>query len=184
MLEFIKGNILQISEFEMIVEVGSIGFKILTPSDFKESSKDVLIYLIHQIKENEIVLYGFKTLKERDIFLKLTNINGVGVKQALKILKTFSVDEIEKSVKEKNIKTFQQVSGIGKKLAQRIVLELADSLDFIDESKEEEVIEALIEFGYKKEVIKNVLKEIPKNLSIEEKLREALKILSKSKFSK
>ena len=183
MIEYIKGKVLKLDEFSIIVEIGNFGLKILTPSNFNgEESK---VYIYHQIKENEIVLYGFKTLKERDIFLKLININGVGVKQALKILKNFSVEEIEEAVKVKNIKLFQQVSGIGKKLAQRIILELTDSLEFQNkDDMDKELLEALLEFGYKKDEAKTVLKEIPKNLSIEERLKEALKLLSKNKFAK
>ena len=181
MLEYIKGKVFRVDEFVVVVEIGNIGLKVLTPSRFKDEESKVFIY--HQIKENEIVLYGFKTLRERSIFLELININGVGVKQALKILKNFSVEEIEEAVKKKDIKLFQKVSGIGKKLAQRIILELTDSLEFREvEESDKELIEALTEFGYKRGEINAILKEIPKKQPLEEKLKLALKLLAKNKF--
>lgn len=185
MIEYIKGKIVYIKEFDIVVEVGNFAFRIKTPSKFNINNEEI-IYIEHFIKDEQIKLYGFKTVEEREIFNQLININGVGVKQTLKLLKNLGVEEIYRGVKERDIKLFSSVSGIGKKLSQRIILELSEKLVFDEEVKKGdlELIESLKELGYKQKEISIVLNEIPDNISLEEKIKKALSLLSKGKFMK
>ncbi len=184
MIDYIKGKIIYIKDFDIVVEVGNFAFKLKTPSKFKINNEEI-IYIEHFIKDEQIKLYGFKTTGEREIFNRLININGVGIKQALKLLKNLGVNEIYRGVKEKDIKLFSSVSGIGKKLSQRIILELSEKLVFEEKIKTEEnleLIQSLKELGYKSREIDTVLKEIPDNIPIEEKLKKALSLLAKGKY--
>jgi len=184
MLEFLRGKIYILDEFKIVIDIGNFGITALTPSDF-EDGKIYKVYTKLLIKDEEIKIYAFKLETERELFLKLTNINGVGIKQSLKLLKEFDIDELLKIIENKEFHKLTKVSGIGNKLAQRIVFELSGRLD-INQKKnskvnnEDEIIEALQNFGYQTGQIKKLLKEIDisKFTSLENAIKELLKILN------
>jgi len=181
MLEYLKGKIYVINEFEIIIDINSFGFKALTPSKFN-NGEECQVFTKVFIKEEELKMFAFKSKEERELFLKLLNISGVGEKQSLRLLKEFSLKELIEIINNKNISKLTKVQGIGKKLAQRIIFELSGKLDFKSEEDnlEKDIIEALEEFGYKKTEIKKAIQkiELGKFSSIEEIIKEILKILS------
>jgi len=179
LIEFIKGKVVYSTENFIVLEKDGIGFKIFTPYRM-EGEKKVFIKMF--IKEDEPVLYGFKTREERDLFEKLISVSGIGVKHAFSLIKHLSSEKVVEAVENKDISLLSSVPGIGKKTAQRIIFELQGKIDFYENELMEDAVEALVELGFgKKEAIKavhQVLKE-EKNLKVEEIIKNALKILSK-----
>ncbi len=147
----------------------------------------VEIFTTLVIKENAHELYGFVSAEENAMFRLLNSISGVGPKSALAILNIASPLEIAQAVTSGDYSLLQKVSGIGRKTAERIVLELKNKVIAPVESegksetvasKDEEVVEALLRLGYKRKDVVDILSQIDNNLSVEEKLKEVLKRLA------
>ena len=147
----------------------------------------VEIFTTLVIKENAHELYGFTSAEENAMFRLLNSISGVGPKSALAILNIASPLEIAQAVTSGDYSLLQKVSGIGRKTAERIVLELKNKVIAPVESegkskalasKDEEVVEALLRLGYKRKDVVDILSQIDNNLSVEEKLKEVLKRLA------
>jgi Holliday junction DNA helicase RuvA len=183
MLEFLIGKIYPVGEFDIVIDIGNFGFRALSPSEFEEG-KEYKVYTKLFVKEEEIKIFAFKLELERTLFLKLININGVGVKQSLKLLREFDINELLEIIENREANKLTKVSGIGKKLAQRIIFELSGKLEINQSSQsEQEVLEALTSLGYPTSQVKNLLKEIDISQfpSLEIAIKELLKLLSEGK---
>ena len=141
--------------------------------------KMVSIYLYNQIREDEYSLYGFKSREERELFLKLLNVKGLGPKVAMPILATGSIDGIMDAIDRENILYLTKFPKVGEKLARQISLDLKGKLVAKQDSKvvNEELKEVLESLGYKGADIKRVVGEVDSSLSIEAQVKEALKLL-------
>lgn len=198
MYEYIKGIFQGINKDYIIVENGNIGYKIFTSGNTMASmvkkGEEVKIYTHQIVREDFIGLYGFLTKEELDMFNLLLTINGIGAKAALSLLSISTVDNLKYSIATSDEKSIVKAPGIGKKTAQRIILELKDKIDIkemvenitiegsmegfiINESKGKDAIEALMALGYTEKEGQKALKEINKELSIEDIIKEALKKL-------
>ena len=179
MFEFIKGKIVEKKEDYIVVEIGGIGFKIFSPSDFDKD--EAVVYIRMRIKEDEILMYGFKTREERDIFEQLLSVSGVGVKHAFSVLKRYTVDELLDIFQKGDIDALTDVPGIGKKTAQRIILELKGRVDFIKNELVEDIVQALIGLGFdKKESVKAASEAVRETNDIQKAVKIALQKLSES----
>lgn len=180
MLDFIKGIIEEIASDHIIISTNGIGFKIYTPNPyvFKEG-EEAKVYLYNHIREDEYSLYGFKQNEERELFLKLLNVKGLGPKVALPILATGSVSGVIDAIDRENILYLQKFPKVGEKLARQIILDLKGKLVAKTENKvvNEELTEVLISLGYKKPDINKIIGEVDNTLTIEEQIKEALKLL-------
>jgi len=177
MLEFIEGEIIQSTENYAIIFSAGFGIKLHTP--YKISTGKHRIYTYLAFKDETFKLFGFKTKKERNLFVKLTNINGIGVKHAFSILASLSVDEIIDSIENQDISILTSVSGIGKKTAHRIILELKGKIDFGDDSLIKDALEALKELGFEKSKALPVVREAIKNTTnIEDIIKYSLQKLT------
>jgi Holliday junction DNA helicase RuvA len=115
--------------------------------------------------------------------LIVEHIQGVGPKTAMNIFRTLSFEEIKKAIEEKDYRPFLEVKGLGEKTAKRIVLEIGGELfREEEEDKVKEVYQALINLGFEKDSVKNALKSLDKNLTVEELIKEGLKKLSNEKY--
>ena len=164
MIGYIKGTIEEIYEDSIIVDRNGIGFRIYIPSSFlsKIYIKDYIkVYTYLNVKEDSLTLYGFLTNDELTIFKLLIGVNGVGPKVAVNILSFMSADEFKYAILAADEKKLSQAPGIGKKTAQKILLELKDKFDFsesfdvndengpaLDSNAVSEAAEGLIGFGY------------------------------------
>ncbi len=153
-----------------------------------QEGEEVGIFTTLVIKENAHELYGFVSAEENAMFRLLNSISGVGPKSALAVLSIASPLEIAQAVTSGDSSLLQKVSGIGRKTAERIVLELKNKViapveggkkDNKVEEKNNEVMEALLRLGYKRRDVADILSKLDNNLSVEEKLKEALKQLAK-----
>ena len=183
MYEYIKGTIDSINPGFISLDNNGIGYKIYVsnPYSFKEA-EEYKIYLYEHIREDEDTLYGFKTIEERDLFLKLINVKGLGPKMALPLFSNGSIDGVIDAIERENILYLKKFPKIGDKVARQIILDLKGKLVSKTDPvvvKDEELTEALQALGYKNADINKILPKINKDLTIEEKIKEALKLLLK-----
>jgi len=186
MIGKIKGKLVEIEDNLGLIETSSgVFYQVyLSPNFIKKYPLDSLVevYTFLEVKEDTLNLYGFESKKEYQFFLSLLSVSGVGAKTAFSVISFLTVDEIVKAVKENNLEVLAQVPRLGEKTAAKIILELSQKLKkevdlsnlyLSDEDKT--VIDTLITLGYKPAFAKKIFAKIPKNLSLEEKIKWALK---------
>ena len=183
MYEYIKGMIDNVEPGYISLDNNGIGYKIYVSNPYSfEVGKEYKVFLYEQIREDEDSLYGFKTIEERDLFLKLINVKGLGPKMALPLFSSGSLDGIIDAIERENIIYLKKFPKIGDKVARQIILDLKGKLVSNKDAtiiKDDELVEALSVLGYKNVDINKVLPKIDKSLSIEDKIKEALKLLLK-----
>ncbi len=183
MFSFIKGIVRETEKNYITVENNGIGYQIFVANPFGfpiDEEQKVFIYTY--IKEDEFSLYGFNTLEEKELFLKLISVKGVGPKLALPMFALGSVTGILDAIDRENILYLTKFPKVGEKVARQIILDLKGKLvkkENVSTTGFEEVIEALESLGYKTADIKKVLPQIDTSLKIEEQIKEALKLLLK-----
>ena len=181
MYSYIKGILTNIESNYIVLENNGIGYLIYTSNPYSYNINDEYkIFVYQNVKEDEISLYGFKTKEERDLFLKLIDVKGLGPKMALGIIAGTTNDVIS-AIESGDINYLKKFPKIGDKVARQIVLDLKGKLVEGEETKKienEELVEALEALGYKKADIKKVLPNI-KEEKIENQIKEALKLLLK-----
>lgn len=189
MIGKLKGNVDLVRKNFAIIEVSGVGYRVFL-SEISlgkvSAKKEVELYIHTNVKEDHIHLYGFEAMEELEMFELLLSISGVGPKAGLGILTIASPATIKSAIKKGEPEVLTKVSGIGKKTAERVVLELRNKIDSImisDDSEPEteyEVIEALIAMGYSTSEAREANKSIPKELEdISEKMKFALKSMKK-----
>lgn len=185
MYDYIKGIVTKVKASGIVIETGGIGYFIHTPNPYVfDINKENTIYLYQVVKEDELSLYGFIKEEEKELFLKLIGVKGLGPKMALPIIATGGVGGIIDAIDRENILYLKKFPKIGDKLAKQIILDLKGKLGSIDVDKSdigvsEELHEALISLGYKEKEIKSVIPKVDNKLSIENQIKEALKLLLK-----
>ena len=148
MIGYIKGEIAEIGNGYVILDNGGIGYELSVSSTTISQigqNKYVHLYTYLAVREDGLSLYGFYTKEEKNMFLKLITISGVGPKAALSILSGIELNKLMVAIINKDIKTLSKVKGIGKKTAERIILELKESLDAAADAAMEEAIGVIIE---------------------------------------
>ena len=172
MYNYIKGNITYIGNGYIVLENNNIGYEIksATPYDYK-TGDEVIVYLYLNVREDIQELYGFKTLEEKDFFLKLISVKGLGPKSALPIIASNNISGVIEAIKKGDAKYLQKFPGIGPKASQQIILDLHGKID-IDKTiktnpKLLQAKAALESLGYKQKEIKQVLPVIESNLDKE-----------------
>lgn len=183
MYNYIIGKVTEIESNYIVLDNNGIGYLIYTanPYSFNENV-EYKIYLYQQIREDENSLYGFKEKEEKDLFLKLINVKGLGCKMALPILATGSIPGIIDAIERENILYLKKFPKIGDKVARQIILDLKGKLvskNTTPINMDNELVDALTSLGYKTNDIKKVLPKIDMKLKIEEQIKEALKLLLK-----
>jgi len=186
MIGFIEGEIEYSSDKYAIVDVNGVGYKIyISANIFKKLPKigeKVKLYTHLHVREGILDLYGFLDKKELEFFEMLISISGIGPKGALNILSVASVDTIKKAIINEESSILTKVSGIGKKTAEKIILELKNKIsDELGEvGVDDEAIDALMSLGYKVKEAREIVKKVPKSIEgVENRVREALKLLGR-----
>ena len=185
MFDYIKGIITDIKGNSIVVENNGIGYLVYVANPYSfELNKESKVYIYQQITEDSNNLYGFKSLDEKDLFLKLISVKGLGCKMALPILAVGSIDGIKDAIERENILYIKKFPKIGDKLAKQIILDLKGKLGVVATGSvitetESELREVLLGLGYKDKEINPVLVKIDNTLSIEDQVKEALKLLLK-----
>ena len=182
MYAYIIGKVVEIENVSIVIDNNGIGFRIFVPNPYSfKQGEEEKVYLYQQIKEDEHNLFGFKNKEERDMFLKLISVKGIGPKMALPMLATGSISGIADAIERENILYLKKFPKIGDKVAKQIILDLKGKLniDISSVSGLEELSDVLIGLGYKEKEFKHVIGKVNKDLSIEEQIKEALKLLLK-----
>ena len=186
MYDYMIGTVKEINSNSIVLETNNIGYLIYTPNPFSfEEEKDYKIYLYQQIKEDEHLLFGFKEKNDKEMFLKLIGVKGLGPKMALPIQATGRLAGIKDAIERENILYLKKFPKIGDKLAKQIVLDLKGKLDDfkdLDSVRTDslmEVRDALLGLGYKEKEIKSVLAKVDSSLSIENQIKQALSLFLK-----
>ncbi len=191
MISFISGKIIFKDKGFIIVEVNGIGYQIFVLPDFKNDSesKEVNLYTHLYVREDILKLYGFMTLEELKLFELLISISGIGPKAAQGILSLANPENIKAAIANGDASILTRVSGIGRKTAERVILELRNKVEVGAEeinkgsqaiNADGDVIEALVGLGYRPSQAQAALKEIPSEIeSVEEKIKWVLKELGK-----
>lgn len=184
MYNYIKGMVVAQASNYIVIDNNGIGYQIFVPNPFSfELNKEYLVYLYSYIREDEYSLYGFKSIDEKELFLKLINVKGLGPKMAMPMLATGSIAGIMDAIERENILYLKKFPKIGEKVARQIILDLKGKLNISSGSNEltnfDELIDVLESLGYKNSEIKKVLNNIDINKSLEEQVKEALKLLLK-----
>ncbi len=180
MIDFLKGKTVYSTEGFCIIQIGPIGIKIITPYKIEG---EVHIFTKLYIKDEEPVIYGFKSREERDLFERLISVSGIGVKHAFSLIKYLSAEKVVQAIEERDVAVLSSVPGIGKKTAQRLIFELQGKLSFYENEIMEDAVEALVELGFQKKDAVKAVREVIKReklTSVQEIIKKALIFLSTS----
>ena len=194
MISYLKGNLIHKSPHQITLDIGGVGYCALIPLStyFKlgNLNQPAELYIYTHLTDNSISLYGFSTEDEREIFMKLISISGIGPKLALNILSGIGPSELEDAIKKNDIARISLIPGIGKKTALRIALELQEKIEKKEKlltaeasSEREDLISALMNLGFKRREVERVvdetMKELASEMDFEGLLRESLKKMAK-----
>ncbi len=189
MIAFLHGKILARSDDALTLNVGGVGYRVRVPTGTMANlgaiGSDAQLYTHLHVREDEMSLYGFSSEDELQLFEKLLTVSGIGPKVALGVLSNASTDTIRYAIAQGNADALTAIPGIGKKTAQRLVLELKGKIDLtgLGESSDltpvdEDVMNALIGLGYSAAEATRAARSVPSNVkTVEERVRVALQYL-------
>lgn len=184
MYNYIKGFVKIQENNYIVIENHGVGYQIYVGNPFSfKTEEEIIVYTYSYIREDEYSLYGFATIEERNLFLKLISVKGLGPKMALPMLATGSVTGIIDAIDRENILYLKKFPKIGDKVARQMILDLKGKLASREPvaavSNHDELISVLESLGYKTAEVKKILPEISSELPIESQVKDALKLLLK-----
>lgn len=199
MLHYIKGILTMKLESQIVVEAGGLGYEITVPSNsgvyLGKEGEEITVFTAMMVREDDVSLYGFGSKSELDTFRKLITVSGVGSKAAVAILSAMPLNEVHQAIILEDAKSLTRANGIGKKTAERIVLELKDKFGALEDvampsgndvsvvsgeaaDNRSEAANALMALGYSKGEAVNALAAVKDtDLTVEEYIKQALKRL-------
>jgi len=194
MLYYIKGKIVEKTPTRVVVEKDGTGYivdvSLQTSKNLGEIGNEAKLYTVLKISDEDVNLYGFSSLQEREFFLLLIGVPGIGPRVALRILSGSTVEQLYSAISEEDATFFTKIPGVGKKTGERLIVELKQRIEKMHPVISEEVakidraifinaVEALTVLGYKRSeaisAVKKILKQIGEKVSLEEVIKEALK---------
>jgi len=200
MIARISGILIQKSVTHCVVDVHGTGYRILVPlSTFYELPKEdqpVVLHVHTHVREDAISLYGFHTREEREVFQMMISVSGIGPKLAVNILSGIAAGELVRAVTEEDLKRLTGIPGVGKKTAERMILELKDKAAKLvrddvtvctvavktGDQVKEDALSALVNLGYKgstvKDVVDRIMRKAPETPSLDQLLKQALRTLA------
>jgi len=187
MIATLRGEISQIEDAALVIEVGGVGLRVLVPAPLRERLKPgeaIFLYTHLVVREDALTLFGFEAAADRELFSLLLGVDGVGPKVALSVLSTLNLDTVQRAVFSDDSDLLSRVPGVGRKTAQKIVLHLHDRLKPISgleriaalSDADGEVLAALTALGYSVVEAQTAIQSLPKDApqDVEERLRLAL----------
>ncbi len=193
MIGYLTGKIISIKPTKTLLDVNGVGYSVnISINTFENISdkKEVSLHIYTSVKEDSITLFGFYSETEKGMFELLISVNGIGPKLGLSVLSGIQVDELKEAIEAGNVSRLIAIPGVGRKTAERVVLELRSKVDKIKESEgqpisysiKQEAISALTTLGYNYKMAENVVRDIlssSKDISLEELIKKALGSLNK-----
>jgi len=185
MIGSIRGKIILKTDKFIVVDVGGVGYKLSVSPDVlskvKKSDGEVLFWTHTHVREDVLDLYGFLEMEELKFFEMLIGVSGIGPRSALAILGIASIDTLRRAISTSDTAYLTKISGIGRKTAEKIVIELRDKMGEMESGTslqdELDALEALKSLGYSQGEARDALKKVSPELSTNAKIKEALKIL-------
>lgn len=187
MIATLRGEIAQIEDGALVIEVGGVGLRVLVPAPLREHLKvgeAIFLYTHLVVREDSLTLFGFEASADRELFNLLLGVDGVGPKVALSVLSTLNIDTVQRAVFSDDADLLSRVPGVGKRTAQKIVLHLHDRLKPISgleriaamSDADGEVLAALTALGYSVVEAQTAIQSLPKDApqDVEERLRMTL----------
>ena len=200
MIARISGILIQKSVTHCVVDVHGTGYRIIVPlSTFYELPKEdqpVVLHVHTHVREDAISLYGFHTREEREVFQMMISVSGIGPKLAVNILSGIAAGELVRAVTEEDLKRLTGIPGVGKKTAERMILELKEKAAKLGrddvtvctvavktgDQVKEDALSALVNLGYKgsavKDVVDRIMRKAPETPSLDQLLKQALRTLA------
>ena len=193
MIGFLKGNILSAKPTKILLDVNGVGYLVnISINTFEKinGEQSAALFIHTNVKEDSITLFGFSTESEKEMFELLISVNGIGPKIALSILSGINIDDLKRAIQTPDISRIVAVPGIGRKTAERLVLELKSKVDQVAEeggveisySIKNEAIAALTTLGYNSKLAENTVRNILTSLPdtpLEELIKKSLGMLNK-----
>ena len=191
MIAFVKGTLTEISALGAVVDVGGVGMNLLTSANALRGKKvgdQVQVPTVMVVREDHMTLYGFADTNEKEMFLLLQTVSGVGPRMALNLISVMGEQKLSSAISNSDVGSLTSVPGIGKKGAQRLILELGDKIgspkSLTNFSWRESLITALVGLGWNRKDAATAAEQVetPENeADLSDSLRSALKILSKNR---
>ncbi|MBE0460975.1 MAG: Holliday junction branch migration protein RuvA [Candidatus Aminicenantes bacterium] len=194
MIAFLKGNIIQKTSNKVILDVGGVGYCAFIPLStylkLGETNSQAELYIYMHVTDNTLALYGFHSQEEKELFLKLIGISGIGPKIALNVLSGIETTDLKEAIQNSDVARISLIPGIGKKTAIRIALELQEKLEKKEEilgapgyKEREDVVSALMNLGFKRKEVEKIVDDTIKTYTIkagfDHLIKESLKRLAK-----
>ncbi len=191
MISYLNGKILELQNEHVVLDVNGVGYEAqCSQNTLKDLTDQVQAQLfIHtHVREDALVLFGFSSKNEKDLFLSLIKVNGVGPKVALKILSGATVLEFHEMIETEDISRLSKIPKVGKKTAEQLVLALRGKLTAALETVaapigvKKQIFSALVNLGFKEYDVQKIVKELPDTISFEEGVRTGLGTLGAAGF--
>jgi Holliday junction DNA helicase RuvA len=206
MIAHLSGTLLAKHATSVVVDVGGVGYEVTIPVttfyDLEEAGAQVRLNIYTHVREEALQLYGFRTLRERELFTMLISVSGIGPKSAIAMLSGMSADEIITAIRTNNIARLTSIPGVGKKTAERLGIELRDKMAALsspaleeqlaaratgataqtEDAVREDALSALVNLGYQRAAAEKAVARAEQeggDLTVELILRRALRTLSK-----
>jgi len=201
MIAHLSGKLLEKQANTVIVDVGGVGYEVTIPLstfyEIGEPGTDIELRIYTHVREDAIQLFGFKTTRERDLYLKLISVQGIGAKSGVTMLSGMSADEIVSAIRSNDLGRLTAIPGVGRKTAERLVIELRDKVGDLaaaaaassiasDELPADAVFDdalsALVNLGYQRAAAERALKQVTQegaDMSVQKLLRRSLQVLAK-----
>lgn len=197
MIGMLRGKVWEIQKDKLVLDVQGTGYLLAVPYGFLAKlhpGQELVVYTHVILREEELSLYGFSSLAEKEMFLQMLSVSGIGPKAALSILSTLGSAQAQNAIAGENVTLLTKVPGIGKKTAQRLVLELREKIKgktdsgdpltaYAGAGVQSEALETLLALGFSFEEGKKALAQIPddQELSVEAQVKEALRFIALQK---
>lgn len=205
MIAYLKGKLLEKEANTVIVETNGVGYEVMIPLstfyELGEVGEDIELRIFTHVREDALQLFGFKTLRERELYLKLISVQGIGAKSGISMLSGMSADEIIVAVRTDNLARLTSIPGVGRKTAERLVIELRDKLNDLTsgatqqqltsaaggakvsaDAVYDDALSALLNLGYQRNAAEKALKQAVQDgteMSVQKLLRKSLQLLAK-----
>jgi Holliday junction DNA helicase RuvA len=193
MIAHLRGKLLEKHPNQAVVETGGVGYDVVisvpTFSELTSVGSEVSLYIHTHVREDQLALYGFAHPEEKQLFEKLITVSGIGPKLAMTILSGMAADDMANAIRGNDVARLTRIPGIGKKTAERMVLELRDKLPPAGAGQvrempsfsatQEDVLSALVNLGYQRAAAEKALGTVEKNGAFDAMFRAALAVMAK-----
>lgn len=189
MISFLSGQVIDLEENQLTVLCRGIGYEVLCSDNTLgdvQSQKVIQLWIYTHVREDALQLYGFSSKVEKQLFLSLLKVNGIGAKMAIKILSGDTLDNIIDAIEAKDVKTLTKLPKVGKKTAEQMILTLQGAL-VVDKASskpktpaaQQEILSALVNLGFRSNEVEEVVGALPADVEFEQGVRESLRQLSR-----